>query len=209
MHKINYSTILPLFISTIFWVILGATPSFAQTLVWHEWKADSQTKGGKTVSCFLQLNTLTSDSMNSELKVSSSTLITANLTLLLVERHNQKGVIFTVKIIGERILENLTTQVIPIHYAWVQSSTGSTATQIIQAETKPEKYFLGALGGDDGMDLFIKIFKGMIKDGLVVGWQESPGKFDIVIKVKDPPSQKNQETFMSCFRQLAEELPTQ
>jgi len=201
MHKINCSAHFALF-CTIFLVLLGANPTFSKTLVWHEWKADSQTKGGKTVACFLQLAGLTSDSIPFDPKPSRSTLTTANLTLTLVEKSDRKWLSFGVKVTGTRILEDFTTHAIPIHYAWVQSSTGSTVNQITQLETAPNKYYLGGLAGDEGLDLFLKIFKGILEDGLVVGWQESPGKLDKRLKVKDPPSPDKLLSFNSCMGQL-------
>jgi len=206
MKKINCPTLLTLFIPTIFLVILYATPSFATTPHSHEWTADSQTRGGKTVSCFIKLDTASLDWMTTDPKALSSTVLRTALTLMLIEKSNRKLLAFTVKVTGTRILEDLTTHAIPIHFAWVQSSTGSTTTQLTQAETAPEKYYLGMLAGMDGLDLFTKIFKGVVEDGLVVGWQESPGDLDKVLKVKDGLPKDKQISFLSCFEQLTKEL---
>ena len=209
MHKINCSTLLTLFISTIFLVILVATPSFAKTLLKYVWEADSQTRGGKIVSCFLGLDTLTYGATTSDPDDLSRTLIRTGLSLTLIEVSNQIGIGFLIKVTGTRILEDLTMHTIPIHYAWVKNSKGSTATQITKLETKPDKYFLGRLPGYDGVALFSQIFHGIFTDGLEVGWQESPGQLDLVLKVNDPPSLKTHETFVSCFNQLEERLRTQ
>ncbi len=211
MHKSKFPTSFTLFITTLFVFIVVTTSGLADSKKtdWHEWKVGTQTSGGHTVACSLGLDSLTFDSFTSGSKDFNSTLIMTTLSLLIVEKSDKKVLSFLVKIVGERILDDLKTQAIPIYYAWVKSSTGSTVNQITQLETKPEKYFLGGMHGNEGMALFVKILRGIVEDGLVIGWQESPGKFDKVISIKDPPPEEELLSFLSCLENQKKEYLSQ
>jgi hypothetical protein len=159
-----------------------------QDFLVHEWEADSQTRGGKTVSCFVGLKL-----------ANEQETISMNLTLFAEVIAPQKVQGFTgLKII---VLRDNDRQ-IPVYSGWIKSSSGSTVGKMKKID-HPGKYFMG---GTSGPELFRTILKGILRDGLSVGYQETPGAFDKVFKVAEPLPDDSRKALWSCLHNLQSTL---
>ena len=168
--------------------IMAHTSFASPSVLVHEWEVDSQTKGGKTVSCFVELKL-----------VSEQEAVSMNLSLFGESNTPQKVQAWTgLKI---RALKQDGSQ-IKVHSGWVRSSSGSTVGKLKKVD-HPEMYFLGAASGPD---LFVTILKGILRDGASVGYQETLGKFDKVFKIVEPLPDGSARALSSCIDDLRSSL---
>ena len=185
-------------LAILLWIlILGYTPVFAsEIIISHFWEADSQTKAGKVVTCFLQLTAVNLDQI----------LMTMNLSLMAEKvEANRVRILTMLKITAARITETLQSVPIKLHHGWLRTSSGTSIGNFTKIDVKPDPYFLA---GASGMDLFAEITKGALKDGVTVGFQEKPGTFDKVYKISDPPPLDITNKFLSCFVAMSNDIST-
>jgi len=194
MHSRKY-----IFLSTFFFfiVFLGNTGKVIATdLVWHEWSTDAQIMGGKTTTCYWQVGLVTSD----------LTIITMNLGWVVIPQPSGTWANITLKVTAAKTVnpqgQKFERIPIRIHDAWIKSSTESTVGRLKKVDATPEPYYLGV----GSLELGQEILKGLLVDGLIIGLQESPGKFDIVFRVEEPPSDELKIRFGQCLAQFENDL---
>jgi hypothetical protein len=166
----------------------------------QEWDAGTQTKGGKAKICYLKNIAVT---LGGE-------LITSNLSLFGARQgDNSFETIFTLKVVVVQIEEEEEKIVngIPIYSAWIKSSTGSTVGQLTELESPG--YFFGGVAGGKAIPLFTLILKGLLTDGMTVGFQTLADAFDRVIHIKEPLPTNVAKNFFECLGELKEVLSGQ
>jgi hypothetical protein len=169
-------------------IVVMANTSYAnQDVLLHIWEADSQTRGGKTVSCYVGLMLGTKQEV-----------VSMNLTLLGELITPQKAQTSTALKIRAVKYDD---RQIKVHSGWVRSSSGSTVGKLKKID-HPGMYFLA---GANGMDLFRNILRGILKDGVSVGYQENPGAFDKVFKIAEPLPDDSARALSSCLSDLISE----
>jgi hypothetical protein len=91
---------------------------------------------------------------------------------------------------------------IPVYSGWVSSSSGSTVGKLKKID-HPGKYFVA---GTSNPELFGTILKGILRDGISVGYQETPDKFDKVFKIVEPLPDDSARALSSCMDDLSSSL---
>lgn len=169
----------------------GYAPVFAsEHIITHIWESDSQTRAGKVVSCWLQLNAVNQDQI----------LMTMNLSVMAEEVDvNHVKNITMLKVTASRVTRKLQSVPIKIDHGWVKSSSGMSIGNLKQIDVKPEPYFLGSA---PGLDLFDEIIMGAVENGITVGYQERPGTYNKVYKISEPPPLDIVTKLLSCFRTM-------
>lgn len=174
---------------------LGYAPAFAsEYITTHNWESDSQSRGGKIVSCRLQLNAVNQDQI----------LMTMNLSVMAEEVDvNRVKNITMLKVTASRVTNKLQSVPIKIDHGWVKSSSGTSIGNLQKIDGKPEPYFLGST---PGLDLFDEIIMGAVENGITVGYQERPGTYNKVYKISEPPPLDIVTKLLSCFRTMQNDL---
>ncbi len=90
-----------------------------------------------------------------------------------------------------------------IHQAWIKSSSATTVGRLKKVDVDPEPYFLAVQAG---IDLFQDILKGLMENGIVVGYQEKPDTFDKVFEVKAPLPLDVQAKVIRCFDSMIDTM---
>ncbi len=172
-------------------------PAFAsEHVISHFWEADSQTRAGAVVTCYIQLTAVNYKQIAITMNVS---IFAQMATPELVENMTM------VKITASRITNPFTaeSQPIKINYGWVKSSSGTSVGKVKITDVSPDPYFLGVAAG---MDLFQEITFGILKDGVTVGYQEKPGTFDVTFTIATPPSGDVSLKLGSCLSEMRQRI---
>jgi hypothetical protein len=177
----------------LLFAMLTAHSFAAESSQFHRWQADSQTRGGKTVSCNLQLVAST-----------ENMLITSTLALFAEHSAPENTHMFTALKISASKYDSARKEV-PIELAggWIRSSSGSTIGRLTTVKTDAGTEFLGAASGPE---LFQNLLDGIIKDGMSVGYQEKAASFDNVLRIAEPLPPERLRNLQECLDDLGQRL---
>lgn len=168
----------------------------ADPALFHLWQAHSQARGGKTVSCYIQLMAATDDA-----------LITSNLALFAEQFAPEKVQTFTaLKITASTYGGGQKEVPIKLYNGWLRSSSGSTVARLKIVNTDPETHFLAAASG---AEIFQDLLDGIAKDGISVGYQDERGSFDKVVRVTEPLPPEALRNIYGCLGDLQQTLESQ
>jgi len=164
----------------------------AEKILHYEWNSGPQYSGGKTKTCFLSVDIITEKLL----------ALTMNFAMLAeLTPSNKVRSVSSLKVVAMESINTKQPRKIGIHYAWIRSSTGSTVGKIKTTKLETELNYLGA----GPYELFLDILSGIVKDGVVIGYQQRAGSFDKIFEIPEPPRVELIQKLNSCLKELAKD----
>lgn len=179
-------------LSSVIWQGEARAATEAQTYQWH---GEETTRGGVTDGCEVMV---TGMMVSREV----SLIVTANLSLFAKPADSSRVKIGTLlKITVNEIALDQDFKLTPIRLygGWIRTSSGTTVGKLMTISVSPEMYYLGVT---PGIDLYLELVSGMLKDGVTVGFQRRPGGLDTTMTIPTPPPVETIAKLETCFENL-------
>lgn len=173
-------------------LLLSRPASGSENIVFREWNSGPQLSGGKTKTCFIGLDIITDKFL----------ALTMNFAMIAEPTPTGKvRSVSSVKITATETTQGKNPKKVKIHYGWIKSSSASTVGKIKTTKLETEPNYLGA----GKYELFLDVLDGIVKDGVVIGYQEKPGSFDKIFEVPIPPPIEVLNKLNLCLDDLAKD----
>lgn len=161
----------------------------SENIVFREWNSGPQLSGGKTKTCFIGLD------------IVSDKFLALTMNFAILAEPTPAGMVRSVsslKITATETTQGKNSKKVNIHYAWIKSSSASTVGKIKTTKLETDPNYLGA----GKYDLFFDVLDGVVKNGVVIGYQEKPQSFDKIFEVRDPPPDDIVKKLYLCLGDL-------
>ncbi len=158
--------------------LLNPQPTSAvKSLRFHDWQADVLSSESSKKQCYIQFSGISKERI----------LISMRLAMVEEKTPFNDTITWTlIKVSAGRLRNNNPSDVsaIKIEEAWLETSAGATIGKIKKVDQDQAPHFLG---GTEGFKLFEMLLKGIVKDGMTVGFRTKSEPIVTVLHVPPPP----------------------